>query len=255
MFGTATAAVIGGALGAGGSILGGQMAARGARDAARTQARGIDRGIEESAGHYTEAQNFLSPFATSGQRYGSLMDDIMGLNGPEAQARARQMYESNPSAALLGNVRDETFRRGMNTWAAAGGGNSGRAMEDMTRRMSDVTLNDYYRWQDAGQGMYRIGATAAGPAASIAAGRGRDILGARTGQGTALASGAAASGLYTAAGMTGAGNYLGNMLGRTDFSKMFNTGAPGGTNFTQPAQPPPGYYTNPLFSTVPYGGF
>lgn len=227
------ASLIGAALGAGASIFGANKAASTAKSAAKQQAKGIQQGIDESAGLYTDAQNFLAPYTASGQRYGTLMDDIVGLNGPEAQARAKTMYESNPSSNLLGDVKDETFRRGMNTWSAAGGANSGRAMEDLSRRMSDVSLNDYYQWQGLGKDMFGTGANAANASANLASNRGQQILGARTGQGTALASGTAAGGLYNAAGMAGAGNYLANFLGKTDFSKYFQptpgTGAiPGG---------------------------
>lgn len=216
------AALLTAAIGAGASMYGANKAASTAKKAAAQQAKGIQQGIDDSSKFYTEGQNYLSPYVQSGQQYAKLMQDIQGLNGPEAQARALEMYRSSPSAALLGDVRGETFRRGMNTWAANGGANSGRAMEDLNRRMSDVTLNDYYQWQGLGKDMYGVGANAAGAAGNLAMARGRDILGARTGQGTATASGTAAAGLYNAAGAAGAGNYLANFAGKTDFSKMFN---------------------------------
>lgn len=214
------ASLIGAALGAGATIFGANKAASTAKSAARQQAKGIQQGIDDSAGFYDAAQNYLAPYTASGQRYADLMDNIVGLNGPGGQTEALGMYRGSPSAQLLNDVKGETFRRGMNTWSAAGGGNSGRAIEDLSRRMSDVTLNDYYQWQGLGKDMYGTGANAANASANLASNRGQQILGARTGQGTARASGTAASGLYSGAGLAGAGNLLGNFLGNkksTDF--------------------------------------
>ena len=212
--------LIGALVGAGASIYSANKAASAAKKAAKQQAAGIQRGIDESAGLYETGQNYLSPYVESGQRYAGLMDDIVGIGDP---GNALETYRSSPSAALLEDVKGETMRRGMNTWAASGGANSGRAMEDLTRRMSDVTLQDYNNWRNFGQGIYGVGANAAGQASGLAMQRGRDILGARTGQGTATASGTAAGGLYNAAGMNAAGNYLANALGKTDFSQFFKT--------------------------------
>lgn len=218
------AAVIPAVIGAGASIYGANKAASTAKSAARQQASGIERGIDESAGFYDEAQNYLAPYTASGEQYRGLMDDIVGLGGQEGSDRALAMYRGSPSAALLEDVKGETFRRGMNTFAASPqGANSGRTIEDLSRRMSDVTLNDYYQWQGLGKDIYGTGANAANASANLASNRGGQILGARTGQGTAQASGTAAAGLYNAAGMSGAGNYLANALGKTDFSQMFNS--------------------------------
>lgn len=253
MAGSFISAALPAALNVVGGIFGANTAANATKKAAAQQAKGIQQGITESEGYYNTGQNFLAPYVQSGQQEAKLLQDVQGLNGPEAQAAALAKYRTSPSATLLGDVRDETFRRGMNTWAAQGGANSGRAMEDITRRMSDVTLNDYYRWQDLGSNMYGIGANAAGAAGNLAAGRGRDILGARTGQGTAQGSGTAMGGLLTGAGIAGAGNVLANFMGKTDFSKMFNTGTPTTpTNNVYPGSNPynsyqlntPGFYGN-----------
>jgi hypothetical protein len=214
------AAVIPAVIGAGASIYSANQAASSAKKAARQQAKGIQQGIAESEPLYTEAQNYLSPYVQSGQEYAGLMRGVQGLD-EESAASARAAYDRSPSARVLEDTKAETFRRGMNTWGAAGGGNSGRAMEDLSRRTSDVALGDYWKWAGQGMGMYGTGANAANAASNLASNRGQQLLGARTGQGTALASGTAAGGLYSAAGTSAAGNYLANALGKTDFSQMF----------------------------------
>ena len=217
------AALLGAALGAGASIYGANKAADTAKKAAKQQQKGIQQGIDESQGYYDTSQNYLSPYVNQGQAYSTQMANIAGLNGAEGGANALEAYRNNPSAALLKGVQDETFRRGLNTWAAAGGANSGRAVEDLSRRMSEGSLQDYYQWQGLNNNLYGTGANAAGAAANLAANRGNPILGARSGQGTAAASGTAAGGLFQAAGMNNAANYLANAAGKTDFSKLFQT--------------------------------
>lgn len=242
--------LLGPLIGAAGSIFGASKAASSAKKAAAQQAAGIEKGIGESEGLYTESQNFLRPYVESGGEYAGLMRDITGLGGQEGSDRALGMYRGSPSAALLDDVKGEVFRRGMNTFAASPqGANSGRTIEDLSRRLSDVTLNDYYKWQDLGKDMYGTGANAANAAANVAANRGQQILGARTGQGTALASGTAAGGLYDAAGTAGAANYLANALGRTDFSKYFggtqpSNVYPGSNPYSSSMMNAPGFYGN-----------
>jgi hypothetical protein len=214
------AAVIPAVIGAGASIYSANQAASSAKKAARQQAKGIQQGITESEPLYTEAQNYLSPYVQSGQEYAGLMRGVQGLD-EESAASARAAYDRSPSARLLEDVKAETFRRGMNTWGAAGGGNSGRAIEDLSRRTSDVELGDYWKWANQGMGMYGTGANAAGTSANLAMQRGRDLASLLAGKGTAEASGTSAAGLIGASGTSAAGNYLANALGKTDFSQMF----------------------------------
>src|SRR5690606_27145239 len=77
--------LIGALVGAGASIYGANKAASSAKKAARQQAAGIQRGIDESGGLYETGQNYLSPYVAQGHRYAGLMDDIIGFGGSEGQ--------------------------------------------------------------------------------------------------------------------------------------------------------------------------
>lgn len=200
--------------GAGASIYGANKASKAAKDAANMQAAGIERGINETEGLYREGQGYLAPYVQGGAIYGQLLDDIIGVNGPEAQGRALEMYKSSPSATLLNDARAETIRRTDNQFAASGGANSGARITELGKRTADLDLANYHQWQNLPMGMFNTGANAAGTAANLANSRGAQVLGARTGQGTALASGTIGAANANLAGMNTGMNYLQNLLGR-----------------------------------------
>lgn len=227
------AALIGGALAAGASIYSANKGADAAEKAARQQQAGIERGINETEGLYQEGQGYLAPYTESGAKYGSLLDDIIGVNGPEAQAKALEMYKSSPSSSLLDGVIEDAVRRTDNQFAAGGNANSGARIEALGRRTADLRLGDYNNWQGLTKGMYDTGAGAAGAAASLANSRAGQVLGARTGQGTAAASGTIAGANANMAGMNAAGNYLAYAAGRpaaNDFLKNFTGSKPAASN-------------------------
>lgn len=216
-------ALIGAAIGAGTSLYGAHKASSAAKKAARQQQAGIERGITDSQPYYETAQNYLSPYVERGEQSSNLLNDIIGMNGPEAQSRALTMYQSNPSSSLLKNVLDDTARRTIGTFSASGNANSGRAVEELGRRMSDVQLGDYGNWTNLIQGGANTGANASLAAAELAGGRGNSILGARMDQGTVAASGTAGSATSWLKGLNGAANYLNYGIGR--YGQQPNNGA------------------------------
>jgi hypothetical protein len=71
--------------------------------------------------------------------------------------------------------------------------------------------------------------------------RGRDLASLLAGKGTAEASGTSAAGLIGASGTSAAGNYLANALGKTDFSKYFQSAPGTGAMAPQSFLNPSGY--------------
>lgn len=215
-------------IGAGSSLYSGNKTADAAKSASRQQSRGIERGLTQSQPYYESAQNYLAPYVGSGQDTGNLLNDIIGLNGPEAQQAALGMYQSSPSANILQDVIANATRQTGGEFASSGLYRSGAHQEELARRLADISLGDYRNWQNLGAGLYNTGANAASRAAGLATGRGADILGARTGQGTAQASGTIGAANANIAGITGATNYLQNFLGKAgqnDFYGMFGNNA------------------------------
>lgn len=240
--------LIGAAIGGGVSLYNANQAKKSQDRADRTYTARVGEGLNRSEGYYNEGRNDLQPFAQSGQQYGGLIGNIAGLNGASGQADALSLYQSSPSAALLKSTQDEEARRFTNRFAAGGNANSGRLAEELAARNSGLALQDFGNYQGLLTNMYGAGANAAGASANLAANRGNTVLGAYAGMGATGAMTEANKGMIGAAGMNSAGNYLGQALGKTDFSKMFKFSGsnvyPGSNPYSSSMLNTPGFYGN-----------
>ena len=227
MIGTATAALVSAGIGAGASMYSANKAAKAASKASGQQVKAINQGIDESGKFYDTAQGFLSPYVDMGTDSASLLQDIIGQNGPERQKAALAMYQSSPSASLLNNARNEAVRSTIGKYASGGLSRSGALTQDLAERTSAMDLANYGNWENLSKGLLNTGANAAGSASSLASGRGSDILNARTAQGTARASGTVGSANAQLAGFQGAQNYLQNFMGKASQNDWFGAGGSG----------------------------
>jgi hypothetical protein len=180
------------ALGAGASVYSANKQAKNTQDAAGQSydlyRQSVNEGLEKSKVYYDEAQGYLDPYRQAGEYSTQLLLDILGQNGPEAQARAKAMYESSPSAQLNQAVLDDATRRTLGSYAAGGLSNSGSATESLARRLSGLTLDDYHKWQGLAQGMSGQGLQAAGLSSQLAGNYGGQTLNALSGIGSAGAA-------------------------------------------------------------------
>lgn len=195
------AAGIGAAGSMGASWLGGNAAKKQQQQAvnASQEAEGryradVTQGIDESQGFYDQGQNYLAPYQQMGGRSATLMEDITGINGPEAQQSALAMYRSNPSAEIMSGVRDQAIRSTMGSAAAGGLSGSGSTTTALARRLSDLELGDFNNWSTRAGGMAQMGLQAATGGASLAGQRAGSILGARSALGSAGAASAMTQG-------------------------------------------------------------
>lgn len=203
-----------------------------AREAEDRYRQDVEQGIAESDAAYGEAQGYLKPMRDRGEANARLLDDITGLSGPDRQDNALAMYRSNPSSALLGTAREEAIRRTIGSSAAGGLSGSGSAALSLGRRLGDMDLADFYRWQANPQAMAGYGVQTNALAAQLAAQRGGSILGARSsiGAGGAAARlmagnvGMAAAGLRGQAEVTALGQ--GSKLASNAFNQWWNKSPP-----------------------------
>lgn len=231
-----------------------EQAAAASAQAGKIQSKHIQKGINALTDQYGQsrdditsglenAQNYLQPYVESGTQSTALLNDILGLNGQEAQASALGKYQSSPSANILKDVIDNTIRTTKGEMASQGLLNSGAMAESLGRRLSDVNLTNYFNWENLAKGMSSQGLNAANAAsgnemtagsnmASLGQNLGSNLLRAYTDMGTAKAGG-----LVGGANARLAGSQAGNQamqyglgqLAKTDFSNMFKTGGDVGT--------------------------
>ncbi len=215
------------------------------------------------------ATGMLAPWITGGEQYRQYRDDLSGLGGEQARADAQRRLTSDPLWQGQLATQQNAMLRNLNARGLAGSGTAALAGQR-------VLYENYGRERDridnlAGQGFQAatMGADLASrygtQRAGLETGLGQQLAGVNITTGNALAQAASTPinnlmGLgsmlisgFTPAGFSGVSPF-GKMasLASQGWNKLWGAGAQTAT--TQPAQPPPGYYTNPLFSTVPYGG-
>lgn len=191
-----------------------QVGINAAQEAEQRYRTDVERGITDSQGYYDEGMNALAGTRQRGDQNAQLLDDITGINGPEKQQNALAMYRSNPSAALLGNAREEAIRRTIGSSAAAGLSNSGSAATSLARRTSDMDLGDFYKWQENPRTMATMGGNANALAAQLAGRRGGEILSARSSLGAAGAGSSMMAGNAQMAGIGAQGQAWGTAAGQ-----------------------------------------
>jgi hypothetical protein len=195
-----------------------QVAAQGARDAASAQEARTREGLDKYLGtYYPEAQNYLTssrdaavnylqPYIDAGSQNATLLNDIIGVNGPDAQTAALGKYQSSPSANLLKQVQDEALRQTAGKWASEGGYKSGSMIQDLSRRQSDIALGDYYNWENLSKGLANMGQGSASQAASITSNTGSNQANLANSAGTNYLSTLSDIGAIQGSGISGAAN-------------------------------------------------
>ena len=210
------------------------------------------------------AQGYVSPYMQSGGQFQQGYNDLLGLNGDDARRVAQARFTSD-------DLLNEQTRQGQNAALrlanARGMGGSGAALLADAR----VRNEGYQRYLDRFQQGGQQGLAAAGLGADLASRYGSNLAslifggaqqkaGIQMSGANALAQaqsilpqnllglGSMALQAFTPGwGGISAASAIGGGL-----NKLWGGGASSGG---QPAQPPMGYYTNPMYSTVPYGGF
>ncbi len=199
----------------------------------------LDSALGSALGEYNAGQagatEALQPYADTGAQSLSVQADLMGLNGPEAQAAAQQRFQTDPGYQ---------FRLSQGVGAldqsatARGGLYSGAAMKALTKYGQDMgsqEYDNYYgrlsdlsgRGQDAATNISSTLSNFANQKASALLGAGQNkatyranmlpqITGANTGAATATATGIKQAADAKAAG---AGNLL---SGITSVGKMLS---------------------------------
>lgn len=214
---------------------------------------------------YDTARGYVDPYVGTGTRYQQRYDDLMGLNGDEARTAAQGVITSDPLwSGQLAQAQNAALRN-LNARGLSGSGTAALAGQRVLLENYQNMLNRYQQGGQQGLAASGMGADIASRYGSARAGldygNAQQLAGVHQSTANALAqaqgilpqhlmglASMAISGFTPGWGGTSA---FGNMAG--GLNKLWGAGAQSAG--AQPAQPPQGYYTNPMFSTVPYGGF
>lgn len=157
---TSTAVAIGAAaLGAGASIYS-------ANKAADAQKKAAGQSIASERAMYDQTRSDLAPYRDQGAQSTALMSDLYGFNGPEAQARARQSFHTDPGYEFQ---RGEGLRAVEGSAAARGSAMSGGTMKALQQYGTGLADQSYGNWYQRLANMQGIGQNAAAQTGNIGA--------------------------------------------------------------------------------------
>lgn len=198
--------VVGGIIGAAGSIIGGNQAAKAQREAARLQHK-----------RFQETKELLNPYTQSGERAIEPYEASLGLRGQEAQQEFFDNFENDPGwqASL-----DYGTRGLENLNSIRGRGYGGNLIAGLGDYLQKNKLDAYRTRQSQISGLMGMGLNAASSLAGF-------------GQQSAQAQGQniANAGYYQGAGFANAGNAISNGLNNYAQGQNYASGLSGSNNF------------------------
>jgi hypothetical protein len=168
-------------------------------DAAYGQATSeVNSGYAAGDARYAEAENMFAPYAQSGQQGQKIYDDLLGINGPEAQQAAQGIYAGDKYEQDALNQGNNAMLRYFN---ARGNVGSGAPLLAGARAAGER----YGSWRDLFRGRGQQGQEATNAMAGLRAQRGDMAIG----RGTTLAGNTINKGNFDAQNsMTGVNNLL-----------------------------------------------
>lgn len=137
----------------------GKNEADAAKKADRRYRQGIDNAVNQARPvfnkGYNAAMDQYQPLADQGQQYNALLADLYGVNGPEAQAAAQEMYMDDPMRQGQLSMAIRGVDRGANASGLYGSGRMALAGE----RAAQGLYNDWMQGfgNQAAQGAGYIG--------------------------------------------------------------------------------------------------
>jgi hypothetical protein len=169
---------------------------------------------------YSTARGMIDPFIASGRGNQQMYDDLMGLNGPEARARAQGVVSSDPQWTGRLGADQNAAMRGLNARGLGGSGAAAIAAQRvLTERYGDVLG----RYQQGGQ----QGMAAAGAGADLSSRYGSERAGLTYGNAQQQAG---VEGNYANAMAAGRGTFANNLMGLGSMAIAGFTPGWGGTS-------------------------
>lgn len=131
----------GAAIGAGVSLLGGILGGKSAKAAAKKQAEAYQRGIDEQHRQFDVTTGLIKPTVDFGQSALGPLGDILGLNGPEAQASAITTLKGSPAFTSRYDTGADTILQNSSATGGLRGGNTQNSLANFGSTLLDSVIN------------------------------------------------------------------------------------------------------------------
>ena len=176
---------------AGAMIYSGSKAASAAKSAAGTQAASAQAGIDEQRRQFDLTQKLLGPYAQAGEGALSAQQALIGLAGPEAQAKAIREIEMSPQFTSMVAQGENAMLQNASATGGLRGGNTQAALAQFRPNLLSGLIQQQY--QNLG-GLTTTGANAAAGVGSAGMQTGVNVGNLLQQQGAATAGGQIAAG-------------------------------------------------------------
>lgn len=242
---TTVAAIIGGATLAAGVYSSSQQAGA-ASDAADAQSASAAQGIAEQRRQFDQVQKLLSPYVNAGTSALSQQQDLVGTNGPDAQAAAIKALQGSPQfTALLGQGTNSILQNASTTGGLRGGNTQG-ALAQFSPALLAQTINDQYSRLG---GLTSLGQNAAAGVGNAGMSTGGAVTALLQQQGAAQAGNALAQGRQSA----GVANAISSGIGA--YAGLGGFGSFGSKSAATPAGGSGGFGTGYSYGNADYGSY
>lgn len=200
---------------AGATLVGGYMSSRSASKAAGkaadAQSRAADAQIAESQRQFDQIQALLQPYTDAGYRGLTGQQDLLGVNGAEAQQKAISALESSPTMQALTQQGETSILQNASATGGLRGGNVQAALAQFRPQLLSQLIQQQY--SNLG-GLVSVGQNAATGVGNAGQNSSNQIIGALGQQGAsqagaALAQGQAQAGMWN--NIAGTASMLGTM--------------------------------------------
>lgn len=200
---------------AGATLVGGYMSSRSASKAAGAaadaQSRAADAQIAESQRQFDQIRALLQPYADAGYRGLTGQQDLLGVNGAEAQQKAISALESSPMMQALTQQGETAILQNASATGGLRGGNVQAALAQFRPQLLSQLIQQQY--SNLG-GLVSVGQNAAAGVGNAGQNSSNQIIGALGQQGAsqagaALAQGQAQAGMWN--NIAGTASMLGTL--------------------------------------------
>lgn len=198
------------------TVVSGYMSSEASEDAAHastvageTQAAAGDRSVAEIQRQFDEIQKLMKPYVDAGGKGLAGMQDILGLNGPEAQQLAFAGVENSPEFSALTKQGETAILANASATGGLRGGDTQGALGQFRPALLSQLMNE--RFARLG-GITQMGQAAAAGQASAGLVTGQATSDIYQQQGAALAGGIIGAGQARANGQIATGNQISNSL-------------------------------------------
>lgn len=189
-FGLSGAAVAGLAIG-GATLASGYMASQAAGNASNAQSASAQAGIAEQQRQFDAIQKLLSPYAQAGTGALSAQQNLIGLNGANAQQQAISQLQGMPQYQSMLQAGTNSILQNASATGGLRGGNTQAALASFSPNLLAQTIQQQY--QNLG-GLTSVGQNAAAMTGNAGMQTGQGIANLLQQQGAAIAGGDLAQG-------------------------------------------------------------